>query len=339
MSVEAKSVDRASHRARANGNFHWILASLLLVPLLIAFWFAAVYFRVAERIGGHLVSGFASFVLLFVPFWFFGFGMAEPLAEKLRSRAVRVLLPGLLVIAYYVFVIPRGETRAIFAIALFAIPVGLAALMEFAPPRTDAFSWQDAVTLIVVGAPVEFRILSGAWPHPGLSEMPKLLLVDAVLYVYLVIRRLPRVGFDFRVRLRDVGIGLREFAFYAPIAIGLGLALHFIHPNFIRRPAAEIVGAYLVTFFFIAIPEELFFRGLLQNLLEGRLGKYRALAVTACIFGVSHFNKPLPFNWRYVIMAAIAGVFYGRSWLDRRRVASSAITHSTVDVVWGLWWK
>ena len=169
--------------------------------------------------------------------------------------------------------------------------------------------------------------------------MPKLLLVDTILYVYLVIRRLPRVGFDFRVRLRDVLIGLREWAFFVPIAIGLGLALHFIRPNFVARSAAEIAGGYLVTFFFVAIPEELFFRGLLQNLLEGRLGRNRALVLAAMIFGLSHFNKPLPFNWRYVIMAAIAGVFYGRSWLDRRRVASSAITHATVDVVWSLWWR
>ena len=319
--------------------FQWVLASLLLAPLLVAFWFAAVRFHVAERIGGHLLSGYVSFVLLFAPFWFFGFGMAEPLAAKLQSRAVRILLPGLLVVSYFVFVVPRGETRAVFAIALCAIPVGLAGLMEFVPPRTNAFTWQDAVVLIVVGAPVEFRILGGAWAHPGLSAMPKLLLVDAVLYVYLVIRRLPRVGFDFRVRLRDLGIGVREFAFYAPIAIGLGLALHFIRPNFAARSAAEIAGAYLVTFFFIAIPEELFFRGLLQNLLEARIGKYRALAATALIFGLSHFNKPLPFNWRYVIMAAIAGVFYGRAWLDRRRLGTSAITHATVDVVWSLWWK
>jgi len=38
-----------------------------------------------------------------------------------------------------------------------------------------------------------------------------------------------------------------------------------------------------------------------------------------------------------VILAAIAGVFYGRAWLARRRLGASAITHSTVDAVWSVW--
>ncbi len=367
--------------------FHWALAAGTYAALLVAFWFVARRYDMADRIGGHFPSAFVSFALLLAPYWAFGFGAAETLgrwpyqaetqgpstrtrqptgpirfaqgrlhrarwlfgASSLRmtppktnariTRLVRVLLPGALVIPYLVFSIPRGELRALYAAVLFALPVALAALMELVPPARDALCWQDVLVLAVAGAPVEFRLLAGAWPQPGLSAMPKFLLVDAVLYVYIVIRRLPRVGFDFRTRWRDLGIGLREFAFFAPIAIGLGLALHFLRPNFWKPGAGAIASAYAITFFFVAIPEELFFRGLLQNLLEGRLGRTRGLVVAACIFGLSHFNKPLPFNWRYVLLAAIAGVFYGRAWLDRRRLTCSAITHATVDVVWGLWWR
>ncbi len=319
--------------------FRWIPATVSFAVLLVAFGLAAQHFDIEQRIGGHFPSAFASFAILLAPFWFFGFGLAQALKRLLTNRMARVLTPGVLVASYVVFTWPRGELRAIYVVVLFAIPVALTALMEFALPATNAISWQDVVVLVVVGAPVEFRLLGNAWPHPGLSAMPKLLLVDTVLYVYLVIRRLPRVGFDFVARGRDFLVGIREFAFYSPIAIALGLLLHFIHPNFVKHTIAEIAGAYLVTFFFVAIPEELFFRGLLQNLLEGCVGRGRALVVTACIFGLSHFNKPLPFNWRYVLMAAIAGIFYGQAWLDRRRLTCSAITHTTVDVVWGLWWR
>jgi membrane protease YdiL (CAAX protease family) len=41
------------------------------------------------------------------------------------------------------------------------------------------------------------------------------------------------------------------------------------------------------------------------------------------------------FNWRYVLVAAVAGIFYGRAWRADRRVGASAITHATVDTVWG----
>jgi hypothetical protein len=92
------------------------------------------------------------------------------------------------------------------------------------------------------------------------------------------------------------------------------------------------------TLFFVALPEELFFRGLMLNMLERRIGASRALAITSFLFGLAHFNKRAAhFNWRYVILAAIAGIFYGRAWLARRRLISSSITHATVDTVWSIW--
>jgi len=343
-SLRAGNSGRAQDGVPARGTLssqggNWALAAILYAALLVAFWFAALKLEMPERIGGHFGSGFASFALLLAPYWAFGFGAADVLRRWLRAPAARALAPAVLVAPYLVFALPRGELHWYYAAALVAIPVGLAAMFEFLPPAGPALAWQDVVALAVVGAPVEFRLLAGAWPHPGLSALPKFEMVVSALYAFLVVRRLEGVGFDFRARLRDVAIGLREWTFYAPIAIGLGLALHFIY--FVpRRPGAgTLAAACLITFFFVAIPEEFFFRGLLQNLLQPRVGRGRALLLTAVIFGLSHFNKPLPFNWRYVIMAAIAGVFYGRAWLDRRRITSSAITHTTVDVVWGMWWR
>jgi membrane protease YdiL (CAAX protease family) len=327
-----------SDGTNASESFRWRAATVSFALLLAAFAAAAQHFDIRARIAGHFPSAFVSFALLLAPFWFFGFGLAGALVRQFRARTLRGLAPGLLVVPYIVFALPRGEMKPLYALVFIATPIALAALMEFAPP-SNTLAWQDVIALLAIGLPVEFRWLGDSFPHSGLSAMPKLLLVDAALYAYLVVRKLPRVGFDFLARGRDFLVGLREFAIYAPIAIGLGLALGFLHPNFHARSVAETAGAYLITFFFVAIPEELFFRGLLQNLLENRIGRVRALIVTACIFGLSHFNKPLPFNWRYVLMAAIAGIFYGRAWLDRRRLTCSAITHTTVDVVWSLWWR
>src|SRR5882757_1339254 len=59
----------------------------------------------------------------------------------------------------------------------------------------------------------------------------------------------------------------------------------------------------------------------MQNLLERRLGQRWALLTTAVLFGLSHFNKrAVHFNWRYVLLAALAGIFYGRAWRQERRV-------------------
>jgi len=312
--------------------------------LLCAFWLVARHFDVESGIQGHLTSSFAAFALLLAPYWFFGFGAAEMLRRGLTNRFFRVLVAGLLFLPYLIFSFPRGEFKWTNAAVLFIIPVAMAALFEFLPagvsrPAAGKLYWQDVVVLAVAGLPVEFGWLRGAFPHPGLSALPKLLLMDSTLYAFLVVRGLEGVGYDFRIRVRDVFIGVRECGLFAPIVLALGLSIGFLAPHRGLPSPSSASAALLVTFFFVAIPEEFFFRGLLQNLLEPRVGPAASLFATAMIFGLSHFNKPLPFNWRYVLLATIAGVFYGRAWRDRRRVLASAITHTLVDVIWSLWFR
>ncbi len=312
--------------------------------LLVAFWFVARHFAIEARIHGHMASRFTAFALLLAPYWFFGFGAAEMLQQFLTNRAIRVLVAGLLLVPYLVFSVPRGEFRWIDALVLFSIPVAIAALFEFLPPggvrpATGKLCWQDVIALAVVGLPVEFGWIRGGFPHPGLSALPRILLMDSALYAFLVVRRLDGVGYDFRARVRDVVIGLRECSFFALIAIVLGIGVGFIAPHGGMPPASSASAALLVTFFLVAIPEELFFRGLLQNLLEARIGYPGSLFLASAIFGLSHFNKPLPFNWRYVLLGTMAGVFYGRAWHDRRRLLSSTTTHTLVDVIWSWWFR
>jgi hypothetical protein len=85
-------------------------------------------------------GSFASFALLLAPCWFFGFGAAQVLRKQLRGRAVRVLFPGLLVVAYFVFALPRGNLRLAYALALLVIPVGLSTLFELLPPASNGIT-------------------------------------------------------------------------------------------------------------------------------------------------------------------------------------------------------
>lgn len=325
------------------------------VTLLIAFFYVARWFKVSAVLP-HFPSAFVSFALLLLPYCLFGFGLAETLKARFSLRWARVLAPGLMVVPYLVYALPRGELRAIYVLAFVSLPIALAAWLEFSPAH-DGLNWRDAVALAAVWVPIEFALFRGAWSHFGLSAMPKLLLMDAALYAFLVVRKLADVGYELRPRGRDLAVGLREWALFAPVAIGLGLALRFIHFGaYAPHPLPVAAGWTVVTFVFVALPEELFFRGWLQNLLEKRLAgnlphskttggsrptraQRNALLVTAVLFGLSHFNKPLPFNWRYVLLATIAGIFYGRAWRDRRRLLCSSITHATVDVVWSLWFR
>jgi hypothetical protein len=127
-------------------------------------------------------------------------------------------------------------------------------------------------------------------------------------------------------------------AAYAPIAVALGLWLGFLHFHPLIPSALQVPLTWLFTFFFIAVPEELFFRGWMQNLLERRVGRVWALLITSALFGLSHFNKRAThFNGRYVLLATLAGIFYGLAWRQERRIGASAITHASVDTIWSVW--
>jgi len=261
-----------------------------------------------------------------------GFGAGSP-------GWMRVALPAVLVVPYGLEIWPVGAFRWGWFGVYLAVPVGVAGLLLWAR-RVDPEqrgTWRDFVVLGALGLAVDLRWLEGAWP-PHLAVFSKMLLLDAGIYGFLVVRELDGVGFDLRLRLGDLRIGLREFCFYTPIAVGLGLALGFLHAHAVWPRALSLVGAAVFTFLLIAVPEELFFRGWLQNLLERRYGRGWSLAVTAVLFGLSHFNKrAVHFNWRYVLLAALAGVFYGRAWRQERRVGASALTHACVDTVWSQW--
>jgi membrane protease YdiL (CAAX protease family) len=83
------------------------------------------------------------------------------------------------------------------------------------------------------------------------------------------------------------------------------------------------------------------FRGILQNLLEKSIGAGRpgrwALIIASTIFGASHFHHPPVPNWRYCIMATVAGILYGIAYRTRRRISSPALTHALVDTLWHFW--
>jgi membrane protease YdiL (CAAX protease family) len=251
----------------------------------------------------------------------------------------QILCPSTLSVIYVLVTCAGGQFRwgwfALYAL----LPAAIAWLLRQASitdpgKRGD---WRDFLVLAALGLAVDLRWFESAWPA-HMAIFSKMLLLDAGIYGFIALRQLDGAGFDLRLRLRDAGVGLREMVLYTPLALALGLGLGFLHPHSGWPGLGPIATAWVFTFFFIAIPEELFFRGWLENLLERRMGRTPALLLTAVLFGLSHFNKrAVLFNWRYVLLAAVAGVFYGRAWRQERRVGASAITHATVDAVWSLW--
>ena len=252
---------------------------------------------------------------------------------------VRLALPALGALPYFLATYSEWYFRWSWVSVYAAVPVALVLLLWHAAQNDSEQrgDWRDFAVLAVLGVVVEFHWLEPIWPA-HLHALNRLLLLDTGLYGFLVVRQLTGVGFNFVPRLRDFKFGLRELCFYAPIAIPLGLGLGFLHWHALLPSPRKFLLSWISIFAFIAILEETYFRGWLQNLLERRLGRTWSLIVTAVLFGLSHFNKGAThFNWRYVLLATFAGIFYGRAWRAERRLMASCITHASVDTIWSIW--
>jgi membrane protease YdiL (CAAX protease family) len=269
-------------------------------------------------------------------------GLAAERVARAAGRwpvAARLLLPALFVVPYVMASASQHMFRWGWFALYAALPVAVAWLLRHAVAADpeQRGDWRDALILLVLGLAVDLRWFDRAWPS-GLRALNELFLVDAGLYGFLVIRQLSGTGFDFHLKWSDWKTGLRELVFFAPLVLVLGLALGFIHPHRNLPGVGSALLRWVGIFFFTAVPEELFFRAWVQNLLERRVGRRRALLIASVLFGLSHFNKrSAHFNWRYVLLATIAGIFYGRAWREQRRVPASTITHASVDWLWGLW--
>jgi membrane protease YdiL (CAAX protease family) len=278
-----------------------------------------------------------------VPAAAFGF-----VAERVTSAIgrwpylLRALAPASFALPYAILAasqhIFRWQWFAFYAL----LPAMMAWLMQQAAQADpdQRGNWRDALILLTLGLAVDLRWFDHAWPD-GLRGLGNLLLVDAGLYAFLGIRRLTGTGFDFHLKWSDWKTGLRELAFFAPVVLVSGLALGFIQPHGNVPQIGKAVLTWAEIFVFVAVPEELFFRAWVQNFLERRIGRSAALVIASILFGLSHFNKRnlggAHFNWRYVLLATIAGIFYGRAWREQRRMPASSITHTCVDWLWS-WW-
>lgn len=313
-------------------------ATALYCLLLVGFWLTVRHSTLLAGLSDKLPWAFVSFVLLLAPLWFFGFGAAHWIRDKLKSSRILVVLPAALAVPYFVFSLPTGQCRWDLAVALLGLPIILSAWFEYFALGTK-LAWQDLAVLALIAAVHMLKLLVGAWPYPGLASLSKLYLIDVTLYLYLVVRKLEGMGYSLVPTCASFAIGLRELCFFLPFGLALGATLRFIHFHQRVPSALTVIGSVVLTFLLVALPEEIFFRSILQNLLETRLGRRGALLLASLVFGLAHFNKGAIFNWRYVVLASIAGVFYGRAWRARRQVLASAITHTSVDVIWSLWFR
>ena len=298
---------------------------------------AALYASWLGYGGRAFAATLTAFAWLFLVMLLFAArGVSEKLAASFPAAA-GYLLAAAALLAYLIYSL--GTNTFSFArfgaVALFIfIPLALAASAEKRPPGT----WQDFLTLAGCWVAVKFAPSHWLWPYPDgrLGHVLTMLLaLNLALASFLFLRRVNGIGYIFGWGHHWGFFIFASFAVFACIAIPLGSAMHFIFfaPHWDAWKTLPFTA--LGIFFLTAWPEEFLFRGLLQNMLARASRSDLAGWWTASLlFGLSHItNYGFP-NWRYVILASIAGFFYGWTWRKTGSIFASAIVHALVDTIW-----
>ena len=198
-------------------------------------------------------------------------------------------------------------------------------------------TWEDYATILIIWLPVEFQWMYRLFPYPPVltHTLTILLALSTAVAAFVLLRRLEGVGYAVEWRRGFGWQFLFNFVVFAAIAIPLGIKIHFLtwDPTFARVRSLPLFAPGILLF--TAWPEEFLFRGVLQNLLARSLkNRWAGLAVASIIFGLSHIlHAPYP-NWKYVLLATIAGLFYGHAWMKTGSLLPGVLVHALVDISW-----
>jgi membrane protease YdiL (CAAX protease family) len=289
----------------------------------------------ALQVGGSL----ASLALVLVPLVLLA---RDDVVGRLRRFVddhprLALALAAALVSAYLPYWVLAANSRPGGLLVVLAA-LGAATFAAVGTRRRGPADGGDLLVVLVIWLPIELRLLDAAypWPEGGAGRILAVLLsLDCLLYLMLVVRRYDGAGYSLSLRWRDLGLAVAAFAAFAAVGVPIGLAIGFLAPGGWPPGALDLllggVGILLVT----GIPEEVLFRGFLQGFMERWTGRpWMALAAASLLFGAVHLNNgPAP-DWRYALLATLAGVAYGFVFWKTRRVAAAAITHTLVDLTW-----
>jgi membrane protease YdiL (CAAX protease family) len=286
------------------------------------------------------VRTFVPAAFLIVILAFFVPPVPAALKKKLRGRpALLFALAALLAGVFCLLALRLGALSLPLALLMLAYTLAPAALIFLQGAEAGAATWPDLIVILMLWLPIELN-LGGRWiPRHAqgfLHTVAYGVALTLALSLFLGFRGMKGMKCSLPHRFMDLVDPWVAFALVAPVLVILGLLLTFIPPfhipqNLSARGAAKTFG---LIFAATALPEEILFRSLIQNWLMQKFGSSTAvLIVASTIFGCAHLNngpQPLP-NWRYLILASIAGFAYGRVFQRASSAIASMILHALVD--------
>jgi membrane protease YdiL (CAAX protease family) len=262
-------------------------------------------------------------------------GFAE--VRQRFERHLPLFLVASFVAPYVIYASNTGQFRWWALVQLAAISTALSLWYKILPHAPLA----DGAFLVLVALVVLRGYLDPVYTSPvkglHLEILGYLALRRLCIMVMLVERRVPGIGLGFVPELAEWKIGVRHFIYFLVVAVPLAWATRLVHLGH-GMAVWKIAGIFVGMLWVVALPEEFFFRGLLQQWMTQWTGSPAfALIGASILFGAVHLGfRGFP-NWRFALAAAVAGWFYGRAYRQAGSIRASMVTHALVVTFWRAW--
>jgi membrane protease YdiL (CAAX protease family) len=146
-------------------------------------------------------------------------------------------------------------------------------------------------------------------------------IVGIVIYLFL----LKDNGITYWERA-EVHITIKAWALLVALMLATALSIHYVRID-PKLPSQTWLWA-LNNLFFVCVAEESLFRGLIQGGLTKFISqsvpwRWLPLAISSLLFGLDHYEGGLT----YILLAAIAGLFYGYTYWNTKNIETSIAVH------------
>lgn len=262
----------------------------------------------------------------------------ETLRDHLAARFSRPRLAAWMAASglapWLIYTTATGEFRWLALLALSGIVTALC--FWFVALRASPAA--DIGFLLLVLAIALSNIVPRLYPSPvpqHVEVLGHLMLIRTSVMSMLALRGIRGTGFGFLPTEREWVIGLRYFFFFLPVGIPLAVWLGMVRFNWEWVQLWKCLLVFAGMLWVVALSEEFFFRGLLQQWLTRWTGSPgAALLLASLVFGLCHLPFRMFPNWKLALLASIAGVFYGRAYQRAGGIRAPMVSHALVATAW-----
>lgn len=239
--------------------------------------------------------------------------------EDINRHGLDIILPISLIILAEILIY-RGSMESAMIVHAFTLTILILSAMYIENRLFPILMLLPLFRLLNVGMPILFNLTLYSYP---------IIYAPMFIPIYFIVR-------EKMLSRSEVGITLKGFWLYLPLAVAVGFALGAGEYRVLRSgilvpdfSLESILILSLTMILFVGLIEEFIFRSGLQTVMEERLGPVAGLAVTSVLFGFMHSGYHIPLEILYV---SFAGLVFGLLFWVTRSLLIIAMAHGITNV-------